>query len=520
MVDGFNYKKNNSEDKFYSYEGKIRLTSKDTDTQDMFNKILSVFDKDNDGCLNSAEIKTIWDRVSRNCGHYTDENDDGVFSKKEIQDLINTSPMFNKIKITADELIKFLNLTDKTITKSFSKAFDKTSNNLQDKLKAKYPQDKYEIITASKNLIEIYGKKDNKIVMTCNIFGNGSYNFTYMKDNQAYKVENYDSSGNLKSYSEAYNRGDYIEWVDGDPISDAIHKDVSAKTKIGLPTTGKDIEKHIKQITSDNIIDVFSHYTKRYGETLLEAIDGEWGLDEQVKTRIKNHLNKCLIQSRYWQSLKPNAKLDGDFSQGNVGDCWFLASIAAVKRSPKGQKILDNTIKDNGDGTYTVKFKGADKKYTVTALEIMSKEDYADGDLDARILEIAANKHYLEGIYGGNPANALELLLGTGDRWINLLRNYSPKPNKEKIAELLKNPNIVLTASINPLSKLFGIVMNSVDDKEKYKEDIAIAHAYAIKAIDDKNIYLINPWYTDKTIKIPLNVFDDYWASVHYTEIK
>ena len=25
---------------------------------------------------------------------------------------------------------------------------------------------------------------------------------------------------------------------------------------------------------------------------------------------------------------------------------------------------------------------------------------------------------------------------------------------------------------------------------------------------------------TDKTIKIPLDIFDDYWASVHYTEIK
>ena len=520
MGDGFNYKKNNCDEKFYSYEGKIALTSKDKNTQALFDKILSVFDQNHDGCLNSTELKSIWDNVCRTNSYYTDEDSDGVMTKDEIQKLVNKNPIFQKIKISADELIRLLNLLDKTITQSFEKSFSKTSNNLPEKLKAKYPRDKYEIITASKNLIEIYDKKENKIVMTCNIYDNGSYNFSYMKDNQPCKVENYDSRGNFVSYSEAFDRGDYVEWVNGDPISDAIYKDVTAKTKIGLPTTGKDIEKHIKQITSDNIIQVFSHYKERYGETLLEAIEGEWGLDEQVKTRIKNHLSKCIAQSRYWKAVKPNTKIDKDFSQGQTGDCWLLASIAAIKRSPKGQRILDNTIKDNGDGTYTVKFKGTDKEYTVSALEIMSKEDYADGDLDARILEIAANKHYIEGIYGGNPANALELLLGSGDRWINILRNYSPKPNKEKIAKLLKNPNIVITASINPLSKLFGIVMNSVDDKEEYKEDIAVAHAYAITGIDDKNIYLINPWDTEKTVAIPLDVFEDYWADVQYTEIK
>ena len=62
--------------------------------------------------------------------------------------------------------------------------------------------------------------------------------------------------------------------------------------------------------------------------------------------------------------------------------------------------------------------------------------------------------------------------------------------------------------------------MNSVDDKEEYKDDIAVAHAYAITGIDDKNIYLINPWNTEKTVAIPLDVFEDYWADVQYTEIK
>ena len=62
--------------------------------------------------------------------------------------------------------------------------------------------------------------------------------------------------------------------------------------------------------------------------------------------------------------------------------------------------------------------------------------------------------------------------------------------------------------------------MNSVDDKEEYKDDIATAHGYAVVGIDKNNIYLINPWYTDKKIAIPLDVFEAYWANVQYTEIK
>ena len=52
-----------------------------------------------------------------------------------------------------------------------------------------------------------------------------------------------------------------------------------------------------------------------------------------------------------------------------------------------------------------------------------------------------------------------------------------------------------------------------------YKEDVGTAHAYAVVDIDDNNIYLKNPWSTDKTIAIPLDIFNEYWGIVQYTEI-
>ena len=37
--------------------------------------------------------------------------------------------------------------------------------------------------------------------------------------------------------------------------------------------------------------------------------------------------------------------------------------------------------------------------------------------------------------------------------------------------------------------------------------------------IDDKNIYLKNPWYTQKTMAVPLDVFEEYFGGIQYTEI-
>ena len=77
-----------------------------------------------------------------------------------------------------------------------------------------------------------------------------------------------------------------------------------------------------------------------------------------------------------------------------------------------------------------------------------------------------------------------------------------------------------MTCAINPFSKLWGLIVKDVPKDAKYKDDIGTAHAYAVYDIDDKNIYLKNPWDTSKTAAIPLDVFDEYWGAVQYIEIK
>lgn len=226
------------------------------------------------------------------------------------------------------------------------------------------------------------------------------------------------------------------------------------------------------------------------------------------------------MNSNDWKENKLNTKIDRNFSQGQVGDCWFLATISTIQRSSKGRAILDNTIKDNKDGTYTVKFKGADKSYTVSALEILSAVDLAGGDMDVRILELAAKKHYnISGINGGNPASAFDLLLGTNKKWQTIAQGFGSKPEPQEIKKQLKNKNIIMTCSIKPYSKLWGLIVKDVPKDAEYKDNIATRHAYAVYNIDDKNIYLKNPSDTSKTVAIPLDVFDEYWGCVQYTEI-
>lgn len=107
----------------------------------------------------------------------------------------------------------------------------------------------------------------------------------------------------------------------------------------------------------------------------------------------------------------------------------------------------------------------------------------------------------------------------TGDKWKNVVRAYSSKPDPKEIKKLLNNKNIAMTASIDPLSKLWGYIVKDVPKDADYKEDVGTAHAYAVVDIDDNNIYLKNPWRTDKTIAIPLDIFNEYWGTVQYTEI-
>ena len=230
-------------------------------------------------------------------------------------------------------------------------------------------------------------------------------------------------------------------------LAHSLNRDVSTKDNIGLPTTGKNLGKNVRNITSENVVDVMREYEKQNnGTSLLSDIIEERGLSTNTRKAYITHIvnaylsfakNKNInvndLEQKFNKEIKyqmdkagfanadylntfieqlrerikagekkdtsitkPNGKIDEDFEQGNTGDCWLLASIKAIASRPKGLKILNDSIKTNDDGSVTVTLKGVNKTYTISKEELESNIQLSTGDGDVRALEIAVNKYFEE----------------------------------------------------------------------------------------------------------------------------
>ena len=73
-----------------------------------------------------------------------------------------------------------------------------------------------------------------------------------------------------------------INIITGGSLAWVLKDDINAKTRFGMPTTGKNFIKHINLINTKNVEAVLNNYNDN-GETLLDGIVGEVGLS--VKTR-------------------------------------------------------------------------------------------------------------------------------------------------------------------------------------------------------------------------------------------
>ena len=538
MTKPFDYNKENFEKRIQNYNGKIKLTSNDKNSQIVFNKILSIFDKNKNNLLDADEIRTIFTNLYRTGvldnkktkdidESRTDTNTDGVFTLKEIEAQIKRNPVLKKLNVKPENLIWFLKVISNTIGKDFAKQHNATKKRILDSYNKKYPADKYTIKTEKADyftIITVTQKGSNSVLRQCTINEDGSY-IIKTGNGADEKTNKYDKNGKLTSYTYIEKKKNCNITIYKDAISELLHKDITTKKGGIIPTTGKDIEKHIKRITSQNVIDVIDNYKRNYGQDLLDAINKEWGLDKNIKKRLIDHINNCIKKSSYWMYNEPDTKINMKLAQGKMGDCWLLGTIAAIASKPKGLKILNETIKKTTNGDYIVKFKGCDKSYKVTAFELYTRSpELSNGDIDIIILEIAADKHFnFLGINGGNPATAMDLILGTSDEWKNAARFYNPvSDSKEKLKKLIKNPNTIVMTSVNIFTKI------GLSKDKEYFEEIATQHAYAVVDIDDTYVYLKNPWHVDdlteiheeKTFKMPIEDFQKYLTNIQYVTLE
>lgn len=210
--------------------------------------------------------------------------------------------------------------------------------------------------------------------------------------------------------------------------------------------------------------------------------------------------------------IEPNGQFDGTIKQGRTGDCWLLAAVDSIIAKPEGKKAIESLIKyDKQTGDATITLKGEKKQYKISAQEINAAINYATGDGDARIIEIAMDKYIKEECYSSNYPNVsideefdFISLVDINGNWPRELYftlfgtdNYDFNSDEiDPAKEDFSNPQKAYSFALKGDSPMELFAKNSKN------KDVSIErrHAYAIVGSDDKNVYIVNPWDSSDTL--------------------
>ena len=359
------------------------------------------------------------------------------------------------------------------------------------------------------------------------------------------------------------NRSKVNSSVKPDIIKKLLFNDLNSK-----PLSDEDFLEHVQKITKDNVRQVLSLYknqnknggvfssvinnTELNINTKKEAIlhiagklseyCGEKGIkSDDILKDLEGELNQtCLIktkgkrldeiaerfESRIQQTNKdnsekkakgglksliaPDGKIDGNFRQNDLGDCWLLSGLKSISNNPKTLQMMNDNLKYNDkDGSVTVTLKGANKTYTVTKEELYGSSEFAKGDLDIRAVEIATNRHFQEeyhksskslckinppkpDINGNSSLKAYELLLGIKGEHVFVKKDNASDFIKNYVKD--NNHLVVVSRHFKPNERINDAKGNSVL--------VYSHHAYSVAGADDKFVYIVNPH--DSSKKIPL----------------
>lgn len=216
-----------------------------------------------------------------------------------------------------------------------------------------------------------------------------------------------------------------------------------------------------------------------------------------------------------------------DVKQGALGDCYLLAALAAVARA--NPKVIEEMIKDNGDGTYDVSiyvdkgwFSKDLQKQTVKVDATFPTKDgkavYAKpgeaGPSGPRLWVMLIEKAYakLKGGYddieGGFGAPAMEAITGKASQELKP-KDYPDDILASMLDKVMKEGHAVTVGADWYLLK---------STKEKAAADgiPSLQHEYALKGVDVKGqtIDLQNPWGHSHIEKLPMDKFKKWFNTI------
>jgi hypothetical protein len=222
-----------------------------------------------------------------------------------------------------------------------------------------------------------------------------------------------------------------------------------------------------------------------------------------------------------------------DVDQGSLGDCYFMASLAAVARA--NPDAIKKLITDNGDGTFKVTLyirghawsKATPVTKTIDA-RLASKVagtplysglgDKADGKsegwgplLEKRLAQEKGSYHDISGgniSKGFNYAGGFELLTG--------------KKQKTESVSALSDDEILLVVK-DALDNSKPVTCGSLSGEQSAdlttdanKHNVFWNHAYAPMAVDPgaKTISLQNPWGTSHVENLSIKDFRRFYKNI------
>jgi hypothetical protein len=226
-------------------------------------------------------------------------------------------------------------------------------------------------------------------------------------------------------------------------------------------------------------------------------------------------------------AISPN-----DVTQGQLGDCYLMASLAAVARA--NPQLIRDMIKDNGDGTYDVTFKvpgpfGEPFSFT----ETVTAEFPANGasplyagfgdtgpgaqpEIWVALIEKAYAESTSSGKYGdisgGVAARALEHITGNRSKQRDV-----EDVDIDDIADAFYRGDAI---TIDTPSD--GTAWSTVAKltKPRYKnQELVPEHSYYVTAVDRaaKTVTIRNPWgWNRQETTIPISEFNSLFHRVAF----
>ena len=226
-----------------------------------------------------------------------------------------------------------------------------------------------------------------------------------------------------------------------------------------------------------------------------------------------------------------------DISQGQIGDCWYIAALKSVAAADPS--VIENAITDNGNGTYTVRLyhDGKPVDITVTGDEVVDKngnQGFARSgnrsEMWPQLMEkaLAAYEGSYGAIEGGSAGNGMEVITGKPSA-NGATSSYGAADLK---AELDRGHAVTLHSQPEPQNgerenPLYGD--NPVDSKgNPLWEPLAHGHAYQVTAVDlgdpndpsDDTVTVQNPWYPDKPMTLPYEDWKNGFSWVFTNPVK